>query len=78
VSTWTGYSANERAMLSLGAVEPEFAEPGTELTLVWGEDRPSDKVQVEEHIPVRIRVTVQPAPLTEAARTVYRSDAAVV
>ncbi len=77
VSTWTGYSANERAMLSLGAVEPEFAEPGTELVLVWGEDRPTAKVQVEEHVPVRIRVTVQPAPLTEEARTSYRSDAGV-
>jgi syringate O-demethylase len=76
VSTWTGYSANERAILSIGAVEPQFAEPGTELTLIWGEDPPSSKAQVEDHVPFPIRVTVQPAPLYEPARTVYRSDAA--
>ncbi len=77
VSTWTGYSANERAMLSLGVIEPEFAEPGTEVTLVWGEDKPSSKLQVEDHVQVKIRATVQPAPLVENARTSYRSDAGV-
>ena len=74
VSTWTGYSANERSMLSLAVIDAEFAEPGTELTLIWGEDQPSSKAQVEDHVQVPIRVTVQPAPLTEQARTVYRKD----
>ena len=74
LSTWTGYSANERGMLSLGTIDPEFAAPGTEVTLVWGEDKPSSKLQVEDHVQVRIRATVQPAPLVEKARTVYRSD----
>ncbi|MFD1718398.1 aminomethyl transferase family protein [Georgenia deserti] len=74
VSTWTGYSANERAILSLAVVDAEFAEPGTELTLVWGEDTPSSKLQVEDHVPWNIRVTVQPAPLAEYARTAYRAD----
>ncbi|MCR2764011.1 aminomethyl transferase family protein [Microbacterium sp. zg.B48] len=74
ISTWTGYSANERAILSLAVVDADVAEPGTELVVVWGEDRPTRKVQVEEHVQVRIRVTVQPAPLTEFARTAYRSD----
>jgi syringate O-demethylase len=73
LSTWTGYSANERAILSLAVVEPEFAEPGTEVTVYWGEDTPSSKVQVEDHVQVAIRATVQPAPLTEEARTVYRA-----
>ncbi|WP_221583367.1 aminomethyl transferase family protein [Microbacterium sp. G2-8] len=73
-STWTGYSANERAILSLAVVEPEFAEPGTEVTVVWGEDTPSSKLQVEDHVQVTIRATVQPAPLTEEARTSYRAD----
>lgn len=75
VSAWTGYSGNERAMLSLGTIDAEFAEPGTEVTLVWGENKPSSKVQVEDHVQVGIRVTVMPAPLVEKARTVYRSDA---
>lgn len=73
-STWTGYSANERAILSLAIIDADLAEPGTELTLLWGEDTPSSKVQVEDHVQVPIRVTVQPAPLTEKARTSYRQD----
>jgi syringate O-demethylase len=77
VSSWTGYSGNERAMLSLGSIDAEFAEPGTEVTLVWGENTPSSKVQVEDHEQVEIRATVMPAPLVEQARTVYRSDAGV-
>lgn len=74
LSSWTGYSANERAMLSLGAIEAEFAKPGTEVTLVWGEDTPSSKVQVEDHVQVKIRAIVQPAPLVEKARTDYRAN----
>ena len=74
VSTWTGYSANERSMLSLAVVDAEFATPGTEVVVVWGEDTPSSKAQVEDHVQVRIRATVQPAPLTVEARTVYRAD----
>ncbi len=74
LSTWTGYSANERAILSLAVIDAELAEPGTELTLIWGEDTPSSKAQVEDHVQVSIRVTVQPAPLTEKARTSYRAD----
>ncbi|GGH44728.1 vanillate/3-O-methylgallate O-demethylase [Microbacterium album] len=74
LSTWTGYSANERAILSLAVVEPEFATPGTEITVVWGEDTPSSKLQVEDHVQVTIRATVQPAPLTEEARTSYRAN----
>src|SRR5699024_4901595 len=47
LSTWTGYSANERAMLSLAVVDPEVAVPGTEVVVKWGEDTPSSKLQVE-------------------------------
>jgi syringate O-demethylase len=74
ISTWTGYSANERAMLSLGTIDAAFAAPGTEVVVVWGEDKPSAKVQVEAHVPFRIRAKVMPAPLVESARTTYRSD----
>ncbi|WP_370319029.1 aminomethyl transferase family protein [Oricola sp.] len=73
-STWCGYSANERAMLSLGVIDAAFAEPGTEVTLVWGEDTPSPKLQVEDHVQVKIRATVQAAPLVEKARTSYRAN----
>jgi len=74
VSTYTGYSYNERAMLSLAVVEEEFCEPGTEVVLLWGEEPNSAKPQVEEHRQVEIRARVQPAPLVEFARTAYRSS----
>jgi hypothetical protein len=38
VSTYTGYTYNERAMLSLGVVDVAYSEPGTQVTLVWGEE----------------------------------------
>ncbi|MBX6762803.1 MAG: aminomethyl transferase family protein [Rubrobacteraceae bacterium] len=72
VSTDCGYSYNERSMLSLAVVEEEQAEPGTQLTLLWGEEPNSTKPTVEEHRQVEIRATVQPAPLVEYARTAYR------
>src|SRR4030095_5331535 len=48
LSTYTGYNFNERAMLSLAIVNNEFSEPGTQVTLVWGEEgggtqKPTDK-----------------------------------
>ena len=50
VSTYTGYTYNERAMLSLGVVDVEHSEPGTQVTLVWGEEgRGSTKPTVERH-----------------------------
>ena len=62
-------------MLSLGTIDAKHAAPGTEVTLFWGEDKPSSKVQVEDHVQFKIRATVMPAPLVEQARTAYRSDA---
>ena len=73
-SLHTGYSANERSMLSIAVVDAALAEPGTELTLVWGEPTPSSKLQVEDHVQVKIRVTVQPAPLVAKARGEYRAN----
>ncbi|MCA3749320.1 MAG: aminomethyl transferase family protein, partial [Rubrobacter sp.] len=72
ISTDCGYSYNERSMLSLAVVEEEFAEPGGEVVLLWGEEPNSAKPQVEEHRQVEIRATVQPAPLVEFARIAYR------
>ncbi len=76
-SMHTGYSANERCMLSVAVVDASVATPGTEVTLVWGEPTPSSKPAVEEHVQVRIRATVQPAPLVAKARGEYRSNTAV-
>ncbi|HEY8518546.1 MAG TPA: aminomethyl transferase family protein [Gammaproteobacteria bacterium] len=73
VSTYTGYSYNERSMLSLAVVDAEHAEPGTEVTLLWGEeDGGTSKPTVERHAQVEIRATVGPAPYGDTARTAYR------
>ena len=73
VSTYTGYSYNERAILSLAALDRGVATPGTEVTVVWGEEGGgSSKPTVERHVQVEIRATVAPAPYAEAARTAYR------
>ena len=50
VSTYTGYTYNERAMISLAVVDNQHSEAGTEVTLVWGEEgRGSSKPTVERH-----------------------------
>jgi len=73
LSTYTGYTYNERAMVSLAMIDVEHSELGTELTLVWGEEgRGSSKPTVERHVQAEIRVTVSPIPISEAARVAYR------
>ncbi len=76
ISTYTGYTYNERAMISLAMVDREFSEPGREVTLVWGEEHGgSAKPTVERHVQIEIRATVAPAPFAEVARTAYRPAA---
>ena len=73
VSTWAGYSWNERSMLSLAMLEPQYAEPGTEVTVVWGEENGgSAKPTVERHVQTEIRAVVGPVPYAEVARRAYR------
>jgi syringate O-demethylase len=72
VSTWIGYSANEGKMLTLAVLDPEHAEPGTEVTFVWGEeDGGTAKPTVEPHVQTEIRAIVSPVPYVEAVRTSY-------
>jgi glycine cleavage system aminomethyltransferase T len=78
VSTFSGYSSNESSMLSLAIVDIEHSEPGTEVTLVWGEeDGGSAKPVVERHVQTEIRATVSPVPYAEVVRTSYRPHSAV-
>jgi len=75
LSMYTGYSHNERTILSLSVIDNEFAKPGTEVTLVWGESGGgTSKPTVEPHQQVEIRATVGPAPYAETARTAYRPE----
>lgn len=66
----TGYSLNERAVMTLGAVEERWSTPGTELILLWGEDpsRTQPNTAVGPHRQMEIRVTVAPSPIGELAR----------
>ncbi len=72
LSTWIGYSSNERRMLTLAVLDEKHAEPGTEVIFVWGEERGgSIKPTVEQHRQARLRATVSPVPYAEAARKAY-------
>jgi vanillate/3-O-methylgallate O-demethylase len=73
-STDCGYLANERRFVSLATIDPRLTEPGTVLTVVWGEEPNSGKPLVEPHRQVEIPATVAPAPLPVFARTGYRTD----
>jgi vanillate/3-O-methylgallate O-demethylase len=70
-SMFSGYSHNERSMLSLGVVDPEV-EIGAEVTLVWGEEGGGTrKTTVERHRQIEIRAIVCPAPYSKVAREEY-------
>jgi glycine cleavage system aminomethyltransferase T len=73
VSTWIGYSSNERKMLTLAVVDREHATPGTEVTLLWGEEGGgTSKPIVEPHEQFEIRAVVSPIPYSAVAREQYR------
>jgi syringate O-demethylase len=72
ISTWIGYSSSERKMLTIAVLEPEFAEPGTEVTFVWGEEGGGTrKPTVERHRQMELRAAVSPVPYAETARKSY-------
>jgi len=75
ISHDAGYLTNEQAFVSLATVDAAYAEPGTEIELVWGENPNSTKPAVEPHRQVKIRATVQPAPFSRFAREAYRMNA---
>jgi vanillate/3-O-methylgallate O-demethylase len=71
LSMFSGYSYNERSMLSLGVVDPGI-EIGDKLTLVWGEEGGGTrKTTVERHKQAEIRVVVSPVPYSAVARETY-------
>lgn len=72
LSTWIGYSWNEGRMLTLAMVDEAYAEPGTEVTLLWGEpDGGTRKPTVERHVQTEIKAVVSPVPYSEVARDAY-------
>jgi vanillate/3-O-methylgallate O-demethylase len=74
MSMFSGVSYNERAALSLGIIDEEYAVPGTQVTLVWGEpDGGSKKITVERHRQFNMRARVAPVPYTREVREGYHS-----
>jgi syringate O-demethylase len=72
VSTWIAYSANEGKMLTLAVVDADHAQPGAEVTLVWGEENGGTaKPTIERHVQTEIGAVVCPVPYVEAVRTSY-------
>ena len=62
VSTWIAYSSNEGKMLTLAVLDAEYAEPGTEVTFVWGEEDGGTT-----------KPTVEPTSRPRSARSCARS-----
>ena len=60
-------------LLALALVANEHAEPGTPVTVVWGE-HPGPGASPSESNFRRVTATVQPSPYNEFARTQYRKD----
>ncbi|WP_049985665.1 hypothetical protein [Halobellus rufus] len=56
-----GYLSSERAVLSIGVIDTDYAEPGTEVTLVWGDEK-SENSAIERHTETEIQATVSPSP----------------
>ena len=72
ISTWIGYSSNERKHLTLAMIDSEHAKHGHEVKLVWGEEGGgSNKPTVERHIQTELRGIVSPVPYSEVARISY-------
>ncbi len=73
LSMFSGYSTNEKQVLSLGVVDADVQE-GDVLTLVWGEPNGgSKKLTVERHKQKEVRVKVSPVPYARDARETYAS-----
>ncbi|KAB1648063.1 aminomethyltransferase family protein [Pseudoclavibacter endophyticus] len=79
LATKTGYTINERKLLSLAMVDADRVNIGDEVVIVWGEpDGGSRKPQVERHQQLHVRATVAPSPYADVVRTERRGDAAPV
>ncbi|MCB5294087.1 hypothetical protein [Arthrobacter sp. SO3] len=67
-----GYIANEQSFVSLASLDPGAAGTGAEVTVLWGEQPNSARLQVEPHRQIAVRATVAPAPFVKYARESYR------
>jgi vanillate/3-O-methylgallate O-demethylase len=72
LSLFTGFSANEKKVLSLATVAPDVPL-GAEVQVIWGEpDGGTRKPTVQPHEQLAVRAVVSPAPYAEVVRESYR------
>ena len=77
ISCYPVYTSNFRRWISLCMLDAQVAEPGTELTVLWGEpDGGTAKPVVERHLQTEMRATVAPCPISDQACDGYKSWAA--
>lgn len=69
-----GYLATEQSIVSLATVDAAVSAPGTEVSVLWGEQPNSAKPAVEPHRQMQIRATVAPAPYVAEVRRTYRKS----
>lgn len=72
MSTDVGYNYNDRVMISIASIDPSLAEPGNEVTVLWGEEPNTSKPGVEPHRQVEVNATVAPIPYSPVVRDAYR------
>ncbi len=73
ISHYPVYTANERSWISLAILDQEWTDPGTEVSVLWGEpDGGTNKPTVERHIQIGIKATVFPCPISKTAFTGYK------
>jgi glycine cleavage system aminomethyltransferase T len=73
ISGYPLYSANVRAWLSVGIIDPRLADAGGRATLVWGEPNGgTNKPSVHRHRQVEVGVEVCEWPIHEDVRIGYR------
>lgn len=69
ISKLPAYTHNERELISLCCIDREYSDPGTEVTLIWGEESgESPNPAVESHVQTEIQATVAAVPYTEDQR----------
>lgn len=70
VSKYTGYLATEKAVVSLALVPEEYATPGSEVVVVWGDNGGGSRSGpwIERHREFEVRARVAPVPLSRVAQ----------
>lgn len=71
---YTAFIDPAGTILSLALVSEQFARPGTEVTVTWGEHPGPGTAPDADLGFARLRATVQPSPYSDVARTTYRSN----